>query len=358
MKVLHADEGAPGKQRRRWTDEEHRKLVEGLKLYGRDWKRIQAHVGTRNAAQLRSHAQKYFVKVLREGSGEYIPPPQSRRTLINPNVPLPEVVPKANGTFAAKLGSARQPPPPVATPPTEAIASAAGGATPKRPRLDELFECDPRSPTLSDKGGCVSRPRTPLGELARDEHASQSPRPSPLRPADIERAAVLAARASPLRSSPRWQVHVPTAFALENAEHLAPASAAATSTSANCYTAAVECGGGGTICGRSGRGAARSISTPLCLSYSHSGQATRVVPIASSVQTTSPLSGEAPSDFDSGAAPLPPVPQMPPCSPCTVPAASIVTKSSPTQQANSVSSGGSNLHLLSLVADTIGRCSR
>jgi SHAQKYF class myb-like DNA-binding protein len=35
----------------------------GLKLYGRDWKKIEALVGTRNGAQIRSHAQKFFTKM-------------------------------------------------------------------------------------------------------------------------------------------------------------------------------------------------------------------------------------------------------------------------------------------------------
>ena len=87
-----AGEGAGAmraKQRKRWSDDEHRKLLEGLRLYGRDWRRIQSHVGTRNAAQLRSHAQKYFVKVQREGTDEYIPPPQSRRTAISLSLTFP-----------------------------------------------------------------------------------------------------------------------------------------------------------------------------------------------------------------------------------------------------------------------------
>lgn len=35
----------------------------GLRLHGKDWKKIEAVVGTRNGAQIRSHAQKFFSKV-------------------------------------------------------------------------------------------------------------------------------------------------------------------------------------------------------------------------------------------------------------------------------------------------------
>ena len=46
----------------RWTKDEHRRFLEGLKLYGKTWKKVQEYVRTRTAAQIRSHAQKYFIK--------------------------------------------------------------------------------------------------------------------------------------------------------------------------------------------------------------------------------------------------------------------------------------------------------
>lgn len=50
----------------RWTKEEHQKFVEALKLYGKNWKQVEEHVGTRNGAQIRSHAQKFFNRLERE----------------------------------------------------------------------------------------------------------------------------------------------------------------------------------------------------------------------------------------------------------------------------------------------------
>ena len=35
----------------------------GLQLYGKNWKKIEALVVTRNGSQIRSHAQKYFLKM-------------------------------------------------------------------------------------------------------------------------------------------------------------------------------------------------------------------------------------------------------------------------------------------------------
>ena len=83
----------------RWTDEEHRQFVEGiplinfllikifdflpifysscssntnqtaflgLKICGKNWKKLEHYVPTRNSTQIRSHAQKFFIKIERQ----------------------------------------------------------------------------------------------------------------------------------------------------------------------------------------------------------------------------------------------------------------------------------------------------
>ena len=50
----------------RWTQEEHLAFLEGLTECGREWKKVALRIPTRTSAQIRSHAQKYFAKLLRD----------------------------------------------------------------------------------------------------------------------------------------------------------------------------------------------------------------------------------------------------------------------------------------------------
>ena len=47
----------------RWSKEEHNKFLEGIVLYGINWKKVKTLIGTRTSIQVRSHAQKFFYKM-------------------------------------------------------------------------------------------------------------------------------------------------------------------------------------------------------------------------------------------------------------------------------------------------------
>ena len=50
----------------RWIQEEHLAFLEGLTECGRQWKKVALRIPTRTSAQIRSHAQKYFAKLLQD----------------------------------------------------------------------------------------------------------------------------------------------------------------------------------------------------------------------------------------------------------------------------------------------------
>lgn len=54
----------------RWTREEHQRFVEAIKIHGKNWKKVEEFVGTRTGAQIRSHAQKFFLRLEKELKGK------------------------------------------------------------------------------------------------------------------------------------------------------------------------------------------------------------------------------------------------------------------------------------------------
>lgn len=59
----------------RWSEAEHKLFMEGIDLYGKDWKKVEDHVGTRSSTQARSHAQKVLPKL--EGYNQLASPKKS-----------------------------------------------------------------------------------------------------------------------------------------------------------------------------------------------------------------------------------------------------------------------------------------
>lgn len=47
----------------RWSAEEHMLFLQGLQIHGKSWKKISEIVKTRTVVQIRTHAQKYLIKL-------------------------------------------------------------------------------------------------------------------------------------------------------------------------------------------------------------------------------------------------------------------------------------------------------
>ncbi|KAL1916681.1 uncharacterized protein VTP21DRAFT_5385 [Calcarisporiella thermophila] len=74
------DSGPPSAKKRRkekelregmnvgtYSEEEEKLFLEALELYGRDWQALARHIKTRDSNSIRSHAQKHFIKLYRDG---------------------------------------------------------------------------------------------------------------------------------------------------------------------------------------------------------------------------------------------------------------------------------------------------
>ena len=45
-----------------WSDGEHAKFIEAIRIYGKDWKKIEKHVGTKSYQQIVTHSKEFINK--------------------------------------------------------------------------------------------------------------------------------------------------------------------------------------------------------------------------------------------------------------------------------------------------------
>ena len=50
----------------RWHKTEHDRFIEAIKKFGKDWKSVEQYIETRSGSQIRSHAQKFFNRIIKK----------------------------------------------------------------------------------------------------------------------------------------------------------------------------------------------------------------------------------------------------------------------------------------------------
>ena len=70
---------APNKQNGNWSKQEHQQFLDLMEVHGRSWMKIARCMDTRTVTQVRSHAQKHFIKLEKEANGGGAPAPPKPR---------------------------------------------------------------------------------------------------------------------------------------------------------------------------------------------------------------------------------------------------------------------------------------
>ncbi|KAI9110107.1 hypothetical protein K1719_019148 [Acacia pycnantha] len=141
------------KSRENWSELEHDKFLEALQLFDRDWKKIEAFVGSKTVIQIRSHAQKHFLKVQKHGTSEHVPPPRPKRKAAHP---YPQKAPK-NAALASQ-----------GTGPVQSSSTFAEPAYIYRPDSSSVLGTPVTSVPLSS-WNCNAMPPVSMPQVAKDD---------------------------------------------------------------------------------------------------------------------------------------------------------------------------------------------
>jgi SHAQKYF class myb-like DNA-binding protein len=89
----------------RWTQEEHELFMQGLKMHNKQWKMIAEMIKTRTVVQIRTHAQKYFQKLLKLKNGCELNI-DNIDSMLDPSI-MSTIRPDGSGTDTAVINSPR-----------------------------------------------------------------------------------------------------------------------------------------------------------------------------------------------------------------------------------------------------------
>lgn len=79
----HTCAGTARTEARPWTPDEERLFREALELHGRDWGACAAHIGSRDAKSVTSHAQKYVFSAIQTFVLDFVIKYMTTHRLIN-----------------------------------------------------------------------------------------------------------------------------------------------------------------------------------------------------------------------------------------------------------------------------------
>ncbi|KAJ1994378.1 hypothetical protein GGI25_003777 [Coemansia spiralis] len=143
-----------------YTENEEQLFYKGLELFGRSWSEISEYVGTRDPKSIRSHAQKYFIKLFRD------------------NIPLPAKVCESGEGYTLS-GRPLDPNSAAARPYLQHVMQLdpAPGKLKKTTQLEDHFEpisvCDGNSSSINAENSHVSeRDPMPSSSISNEHDTS------------------------------------------------------------------------------------------------------------------------------------------------------------------------------------------
>lgn len=179
LRQRHDAGGTTKTQSRYWTPDEHQRFLDALQEYGpKDVRAIATYVGTRNATQVRTHAQKYWIRVQREEArrgGKHSLANARRRCVSESD--LAKVERDESSSAAAAAAATAAPAPLPASPPKSRFPLPKPGRSPLSKKPFSVMDIVSTSPATSS----AMKPPLSLNKLDLDRPLQLPlPRPPPM----------------------------------------------------------------------------------------------------------------------------------------------------------------------------------